>query len=184
MRKLDRPSPGALPVGRRTALATLSLGWIALLGLVVAYGFGWVAAPATGAPLAADAKWDAPTARAARVFSVNDTGHLHFISESGSELVEEGPATGTLPGKVKVRFYLGATVRASFTIYPKTGGSISGHGSGALHSTGTYASFGGALAITHGSGRYARAHGSGGMYGAINRHTYALTVQTIGKLYY
>lgn len=92
--------------------------------------------------------------------------------------------TGTLPGTVKVHFDVGPTVTATFTIYPRGGGSISGHGSGALHSTSLYATFGGSLSVTGGTGRYSHAHGHGGLYGAINRHTDAVTVQTIGKLSY
>jgi hypothetical protein len=123
-------------------------------------------------------------ARAARVLNVRDEGHLHLVSESGSLLVEQGPATGTLPGTVKVRFDVGATIAAQFTIYAHGGGSISGHGSGMLHSTSVYSTFGGTLTVTGGTGRFRRARGSGGLYGAINRKTYALTVQTIGKLSY
>jgi hypothetical protein len=125
-----------------------------------------------------------PVARAAGVLNVRDEGHLHLVRESGSLLLEEGPATGTLPGTVKVRFDVGATITAQFTIYARGGGSISGHGSGALRSTGAYSTFGGTLAVTSGTGRYRHARGSGGLYGAINRKTYALTVQTIGKLSY
>lgn len=121
---------------------------------------------------------------AAGVLSVKDEGHLHSVRTSGSELVEEGAISGTIPGRARVSFDIGPTVYATFTIYPKSGGSISGHGSGALHSTGVYSSFGGSLEVTRGAGRYAHAHGRGGLYGAINRKTYALTVQTIGKLYY
>ena len=121
-------------------------------------------------------------AHAARTLSVKDEGHLHLVRESGSELLEEGTVSGTLPGSVRVRFDVGATIYAQFTIYARGGGSISGHGSGALRSTGTYSTFGGSLSVTSGSGRYAHAHGSGGLYGAINRRTYALTVQTLGKL--
>jgi hypothetical protein len=85
---------------------------------------------------------------------------------------------------VKVSFNIGATISAKFTIYPNGGGSINGSGGGALHSTSLYSSFGGSLKVTGGSGRYAHAHGNGNLYGAINRKTYALTVQAVGKLYY
>jgi hypothetical protein len=125
-----------------------------------------------------------PVASAAHVLSVNDEGHLHSVRNSGSELVEEGPISGTIPGKVKVSFNIGATISAKFTIYASGGGSISGRGGGALHSTGAYSSFGGSLTVTSGSGRYAHAHGSGNLSGAINRKTYALTVKTVGKLSY
>jgi hypothetical protein len=132
-------------------------------------------APAAGA---------ATVGRAAHVVSVKDEGHLHAVRESGSNLTEEGPVSGSIPGTVRVDFNIGPTVYASFTIYPHGGGTISGHGHGNLHSTGLYATFGGSLTVTHGTGRYAHAHGSGGLYGAINRKTYALTVQAVGKLYY
>jgi hypothetical protein len=135
--------------------------------------------------VAAGATAGARPARAARVMEVKDEGHLHLASKpSGSLIDEEGSVTGTLPGTVKVRFNVGATVSAQFTIYARGGGSISGHGSGALHSTGAYSTFGGSLSVTSGTGRFAGARGGGGLYGAINRKTYALTVQTLGKLSY
>jgi hypothetical protein len=133
-------------------------------------GAGAVEVPATG--------------RAANVVSVKDEGHLHMVNGSeGADLIEEGSVSGTIPGRVRVDFDIGPTVNASFTIYAGGGGSISGHGKGSLHSTGLYSTFGGSLTVTRGTGRYAHAHGSGGLYGAINRKTYALTVQTVGKLY-
>ena len=47
-----------------------------------------------------------------------------------------------------------------------------------------YLSFGGTLTVTHGTGRYAHAHGQGGFYGTIDRKNYAVTIQTTGTLYY
>jgi hypothetical protein len=125
-----------------------------------------------------------PMANAAHVLNVKDEGHLHEVRSSGAELLEEGPVSGTIPGKVKVSFDIGATITAKFTIYANGGGSISGRGGGALHSTSVYSSFGGSLKVTGGSGRYAHAHGTGTLSGQINRKTYALTVQADGKLYY
>jgi hypothetical protein len=151
-----------------------SVGGACLIGSAVA--------PATATPGGAGPV--GPTGRAAHVENVKDEGHLHLVSESGSNLVEEGAVSGTIPGRVKVYFNIGPTVKASFTIYAHAGGSISGHGEGSLHSTGRYATFGGSLSVSHGTGSYAHAHGSGGLYGAIDRKTYALTVQTVGKLYY
>ncbi len=124
-----------------------------------------------------------PLATAARTLSVADTAHLRYHESAGSALIEEGTATGGLPGSVKVRFTVGPTVSASFTIYTHSG-TLSGHGSGTLHSSGSYASFGGSMSITRGTGRYVHAHGHGGFYGVLNRRTYALTVQTTGSLSY
>ncbi len=112
-----------------------------------------------------------------------DTAHLRYIRESGSELLEEGQATGGLAGHVQVRLNIGATVYGTFTIATRYG-SISGAGSGRLHGTGVNASFGGSMTVTRGTGRYAHAHGHGGFYGVINRRTYAATVQTTGTLIY
>jgi hypothetical protein len=131
---------------------------------------------------AALALLEASAAGAART-KVDDTGRLRLLKAVGSVLVEEGPATGTLPGTAKVRLTVGAAVSASFTINARRG-TISGKGSAALHSSGRYASFGGTLSVTHGSGRYAHAKGAGKLYGVIDRRTDAVTVQTIGELRY
>lgn len=143
--------------------------------------------PLAALPLCAAARAGAAStparAHATRTVNVTDTAHLRYRRSSGSYLVEEGSANGGVPGLVKVRFYVGATVSATFTIYTHNG-ALSGHGSGKLHSSGMYASFGGSMIVTSGTGRYANAHGRGGFYGVINRKTYALTVQTTGKLSY
>jgi hypothetical protein len=137
-------------------------------------GFAWVYA-ARAAPV---------PARAARTLNVTDEAHLHLTGTSGELLEEEGPATGALPGKIRARFSVGSSVTGSFTLYPRGGGSITGHGSARLHSAATNASFGGGLSVSHGTGRYTHAHGSGGLYGTVNRRTDALTVKTTGRLSY
>lgn len=145
-----------------------------------------VAATAPPAPSGASSRFQGDTrqpARAARTLNVTDTAHLRYRGTSGSSLIEEGVATGGLPGTVKVRFDVGATVAATFTISTPRGALI-GHGKGLLHSSGRYASFGGSMIVTRGTGRYRYAHGHGGFYGVINRRTYDLTVQTTGKLSY
>jgi len=124
-----------------------------------------------------------PLASSARSLNVTDEARLRYHESSGSSLIEEGNATGGLPGAVKVNFTVGPTVSATFTITTHSG-SLIGHGSGVLHSSGTYASFRGSMSITRGTGHYMHAHGSGGFYGVLNRKTYALTVQTTGRLSY
>jgi hypothetical protein len=149
----------------------------------------WVAVAATGLAVVAaafSATYAAglrPTARAAATQNVKDEAHLHLTSTNGSLLIEEGQATGQIPGKVKASFEIEANVTSNFTIYVH-GGSLGGRGNGRLHSTGPNSSFGGSLRIIGGSGRYKNAHGSGEFYGLINRKTYAVTIQTSGKLTY
>jgi hypothetical protein len=144
---------------------------------------GSVALALGGLLCAGSAGHAAPAARTASALDVNDTGHLHLLHASGTLLVEEGPSTGTLPGTVKVRMTVGASVAATFTIASRAG-SIEGRGSATLHNSSRYASFDGTLSVSHGTGRYAHAHGSGKLYGVIDRRTHALIVQTIGTLDY
>jgi hypothetical protein len=122
-------------------------------------------------------------AHAARALRATDTAHLHYISASGSLLFEEGRASGTLPGSMRVHLNVGAILSGSFTIYTR-GGSIRGHGEATPHGSGVYESFAGSLVVTGGTGRYTRAHGRAGLYGTFDRSTYALTVQTTGTLAY
>jgi hypothetical protein len=100
------------------------------------------------APRTAHALRGPLAARTARALSVDDTGDLHLLNASGAILSEEGPVSGTLPGSTKVRLDVGENVTASFTIRARGGGSITGHGSAVLHSSGRYSSFGGTLAAT------------------------------------
>lgn len=170
-------------------VALLAAAGAGLIGAAASHAVGASPSPSGGVASAASrsgAAQASPKGRAAHVVSVKDEGHLHLVSSSGSNLVEEGPVSGTIPGRARVNFNVGPTVYASFTIYVKGGGSISGRGHGALHSTSAYSTFGGSLYVTHGTGRYAHAHGNGGLYGAINRRSssYPMTVQTTGKLYY
>jgi hypothetical protein len=158
-------------LGRLTAAGTT-------LCLTSACLLGAAASPASPAP--------EPAAHVARTLSVHDEGHLRFTRASGSLLLDEGHASGTFPGWVKARFvYNGEPdVSAQFTI-SGSGGSIIAHGTGRLSSpTSPDPSFKGALRVTGGTGRYARIHGSGELFGVFNRRSYALTVQAIAKLPY
>jgi hypothetical protein len=126
----------------------------------------------------------AARAHAAHSMSATDTAHLHYIPPAhGSTLYEEGLASGTLPGRMRARFNIGATVTATFTIYTQNG-TINGRGSATPHGSGTYESFAGSIQVTGGTGRYQHAHGHAGLYGTFNRRTYGLVVQTTGRLSY
>lgn len=145
------------------ALTTLALAVVALAG-----------SAASAAPV---------RAHAARALKASDTAHLSYTAASGSVLIEQGRASGTLPGSMHVRFSIGATFSGSFTIYAG-GGSISGRGSATPKGAGTYESFSGTLRVSGGTGRYSRAHGTARLYGTFDRNDYALVVQTVGTLYY
>jgi hypothetical protein len=146
--------------------------------------------PAPGIPAGKTSQAQAPGARAsqpahsARTLSATDTAHLHYIHNSGAELVETGTATGMLPGSMQAHVSIGSSISGRFTIHVHSGGSISGHGTATPHGSGTYESFSGSLTVTGGTGRYTHAHGHAGLYGTFNRKTYALVVQTTGRLSY
>jgi hypothetical protein len=154
---------------RPTALAVASV----VLAILASAASASVAAPNSRAP----------RAHTAGVVKITDTGKLHYIKHSGSQILEEGTAQGALPGSMRARCNLGTTFTASFTIYTH-GGTITGHGTATPHDTGLYESFAGKLTITGGTGRYTHAHGHAGLYGTFNRRTYALVVQTTGSLSY
>jgi len=126
-----------------------------------------------------------PVAAQARSQHVRDEGKLRYIKSSGTQIIDEGPVHGTLPGTAKVRFtYNGSpTVYATFTITGH-GFSISGRGSGHLSNPNSPTpSFRGRLTISSGTGSDAHASGSGELFGVFNRRSYALTVQAIGTLH-
>lgn len=122
---------------------------------------------------------------AARTLRVKDSAKLHLLSADGNTLVEQGRATGNLPGTVKVTLTLRShTATSTFTLDVK-GGSISGSGAGGLKAGRQgHDSFGGKLTVRRGSGRYRGAHGVGGLYGSVYRVNDAMSVQVTGTLHY
>lgn len=151
---------------RRTPTHTIALAILASLCL-----------PAASATAAS------AIAHAARALKASDTAHLHYIHTSGSYLLDEGNASGTLPGRMRANVNVSATISGTFTMYLH-GGTITGRGSATPHGSGRYESFSGSLTVTGGSGKYRHAHGHAGLYGTFDRENYALIVQTTGTLQY
>jgi hypothetical protein len=111
----------------------------------------------------------------------SDTAKLHYVGAVGEQVYETGGASGTLPGSMRVHLIFASIFSGSFTIYTR-GGRIDGHGRAKPHGEGVYESFAGTLAVTGGTGRYRRAHGTARLYGVFDRESYALTIQTAGTL--
>ena len=131
-----------------------------------------------------DADATAPSARAATTISLNESGQLRLISKQGFTLNERGTASGTIRGPISVRLTIVSTdrVSAEVTISP-SGGSISGHGTASYHKGEASASFSGTLSISHGSGSYAHAQGSGLSFsGTIARSNEAIAAHLSGRL--
>ena len=145
-----------------------------------------VLAVALGAPGAIASTPQPPrqvAATASRTLDVTDTAHLKLAHNGGEYIIEEGVATGSLPGKVRATLEIGPTVVAKFTIYTSAG-TISGQGSGKPKGRSEEPSFAGVMSVSHGTGRYQHAHGRGGFYGTLNRVSYKMVVQTTGDLSY
>jgi hypothetical protein len=123
------------------------------------------------------------TALAARTVTLRDTGNLHKTSKKGFNLYESGSANGSISGSISLHLDVVSTnkVTAELTVYPR-GSSISGKATGSYHVNGGTASFAGTLSITHGSGGYSGAHGSGISFsGTIQRSDDAVTVHVNGS---
>ncbi len=106
-----------------------------------------------------------------------------MVPSPGEEVLEVGSATGTLPGKVRSYINVGPTITARFTI-TTSAGAISGVGSGKLKGRPAEPSFSGRMTVRYGTGSYTHTHGEGTFYGTLNRATYAMNLETIGKLSY
>jgi hypothetical protein len=150
--------------------------WSASVGLLVALAFVLALPSARGAS-------SLVVARSARSERLVVDARLHYVNARGAYLIEEGRASGSLAGVVKATIKITADISGSFTFYPR-GGSISGRGSGKLHESGAYASFGGTVTVLGGTGRYSHAHGGGRLYGVYNRKTLGVEIQTTGTLAY
>jgi hypothetical protein len=168
--------------GQRPRRARRGGGWhrrTSLLATTIALGGVLIGAANAGAG-------QMPTAGAASIVNVKDEGRLRLVKSSGSQLIDEGPATGTIPGTARIAFVYDGdpTMSGQITIYGH-GGNIQAHATGRLSSpTSASPSFKGTLTISGGTGRYAHARGSGQLYGVFYRRSYAITVQTQGTLRY
>lgn len=128
-----------------------------------------------------------PAAHAAkrRTHHIAGTAYFHLVRKSGNTLYERGTATGSLPGTVSGRFVTGITrVTGTVTFYPSSGGSLTLTAVGYPQSAGTITRFSGNLAVRRGTGRFARALGSGTLTGSANRRSWAITVHASATLTY
>ncbi len=118
----------------------------------------------------------APSVAHAKTISIREHANPHLARKSGSTLYESGSATGTLPGNVSAIFKVSLTsVSGTVTIYPR-GGSLKISISGKARSTGVRARFGGSMRVVSGTGKYRGMSDSGSFEGAVNRRTWAASV--------
>lgn len=163
---------------RVLAAATMSLGTLLALAPLAA---GERPEPHSAGP---SARLASAPARTAGTITLNESGNLHLTSKRGFTLNEQGPASGTVRGTIYVHLRIVSTSRvtAEVNISPH-GGSISGNATANYHKGSTMASFSGSLAISHGTGTYRSAHGSGLSFsGTIQRSNDAIAVRVSGRV--
>jgi hypothetical protein len=162
--------------GRRVLAAVALSAFLALAPL---------AAGASAEPQSAGgARLAGTPARTAGTVTLNENGNLHLTSKHGFTLNEQGPASGTVRGTITVHLQIVSTnrVTAEVSISP-SGGSITGKATASYHKGSTMASFSGSLAISHGTGSYRNARGSGLSFsGTIQRSNDAITVRVSGRV--
>jgi hypothetical protein len=125
----------------------------------------------------------ATAASGARVLDGSDTAHLRLVHQDESLLYEEGAAAGALPGRMRARLTVGTLFTGTCTIYTAHG-SITGRGTAVPRGVGRFQSFSGTFLVAGGSGRYRGVHGRTRLYGTFDRRTFAVVVQTVGRLSY
>jgi hypothetical protein len=137
-----------------------------------------------GASGAKSTRASGPTASFTRVISLDERANLRLTSKHGFTLNEQGAATGTIKGTIYVHLTIVSTKRvtAEVNIYPSLGGSISSTASAAYRREGATGKFSGSLSITHGSGSYRHARGSGLSFsGTIAKSNDAIAVRVSGR---
>jgi hypothetical protein len=157
---------------------------VGALGLAVLIASAGLAAFSLSAPAATST--GTRSAVAARTVALDEQAHLHAASHGGSDIHEEGEASGTFRCKISVDIRIVSINRVSASFTVTTGNSaVSGTGSARFKTQGSYGYLGGVLSITHGSGRFSRASGTDiGISGKFNRETLSATVHVQGSVHY
>jgi hypothetical protein len=123
-------------------------------------------------------------AQEAKVVPVQGTATLRVVHESGNIHEAEGRAVGTLGGTLRLRIDIESASRmtASFVDHLH-GGTISGSGSARYTISGANLKFTGTTNVSHGTGPYAGASGSGiRLEGLLDRLTKSIKMTIHGSM--
>lgn len=158
----------ARPTSHATAAITL---FTALLTAIVV-----VASPASSRPL--------DEATAARVLSLHEHATLGITRSSGSNLDAQGQASGTLSGLLSLHSVVISAERMSASFVGRSrSGTLSGQGVSNYRVSGSNLYYTGTVRITHGTGAYAHASGSGiRIEGVMNRQHRTITMTISGGM--
>ncbi len=119
------------------------------------------------------------------MIALNLTTNARLTSRPGHVDYAKGTVSGTFTGTTTIRFVAIGSIggEATFTIYPKSGGSLTGRSVTHGRVVGPTAYFSGTSSITGGTGAYAHAHGTGLTFsGKVDRQNYRSTSVTHGNI--
>lgn len=172
--------------GRFNGLKRNALKRTATVLLVAATALGVaVALPTAASSTQARSAAASPTATAARLIAVQLHSTLRLVGRPGHVDYVKGTVSGTLSGTTTSRYVsAGLNVgEATFVIYPKSGGSLSGRSVTRGRAAGPVAYFSGTVTITSGTGPWAHARGHGlSLSGTMNRQNYHSTTVISGTI--
>jgi hypothetical protein len=122
-------------------------------------------------------------AASAREMAVNDVVRLHVLSRQGLTVIELGTASGTFSGAVKLRLEVrGTSLRVTFTCRTRDG-ELFGAGIVQFHIAYPTSTLHGTIAITHGTGHFARASAPRlQVTGTLMTATYNATFSVLGRM--
>src|SRR5271170_5023396 len=95
---------------RRRIATACSVALLAVPASVTLLASASAAALTTGSAAARAGGHPQAAAHAARALRATDTAKLHYVSAEGSELLERGKTTGTIPGSMRAQLEIGATI--------------------------------------------------------------------------
>jgi len=143
---------------------------------VIAGAMAWI--------VVADSAPADPTAHAARKVAATEHVTLTLVKKTGTKFQHKGKATGTVAGSVRSQITLTSlSIKGTVTVRAK-GGTLRLRVSGTARSGGLRAKFDGRATMDGGTGRYAKARGSGTFAGIVNRRTWAATLDAHGSMTY
>jgi hypothetical protein len=125
-----------------------------------------------------------PTAHTTRKVAATEHVTLTLVKKTGTKFQHKGKATGTVAGSVSSQITLTSlSIKGTVTVRAK-GGTLRLRVSGTARSGGLRAKFDGRATMDGGTGRYAKARGSGTFAGVVNRRTWAATLDAHGSMTY
>jgi hypothetical protein len=166
-------STGVSSITRPTsrAIAAVTICTALLTAIAVA------ASPASSRPLA--------EATAARALSFHERATLGITRSSGSNLEAQGQSSGTLSGLLSLHSVVTSAEQMSASFVGRSrSGTLSGKGVSKYRVSGSNLYYTGTVSITHGTGAYAHASGSGiRIEGVMNRQRRTITMTISGGMH-